>query len=289
MAYYSDRENGPKARTIEESTLAAWRGIWALIATRLENGSFGHAFPSTCPDGNGVIGSYDQLLEAAANGHGVVWPIDRENVPDTLRVMDLLEFCYQHVAEPSKAWNHSFYTHYHLNFNVPEGREKFRSELEQILARNGIAFEMDENGEMHRLGPVELAGPLKDAAFHSGDDILDGLLGSARRKFTDPDLAVRKEALEKIWDAFERLKTVEPAKDKKAATEALLSKAIQDVDLRSRVNGEMVELTNIGNTFMIRHTEVGKTPITDSKAVDYLFQRMFSVVRLLLRGTNRGS
>ena len=35
------------------------------------------------------------------------------------------------------------------------------------------------------------------------------MLESARRKFLDPDPAVRLEALEKIWDAFERVKTLE--------------------------------------------------------------------------------
>ena len=50
----------------------------------------------------------------------------------------------------------------------------------------------------------------------------------------------------------------------------------------------MLELTDIGNNFMIRHTEVGKKPITSSQDVDYLFQRMFAVVRLLLKGTGRG-
>ena len=49
----------------------------------------------------------------------------------------------------------------------------------------------------------------------------------------------------------------------------------------------MAELTEIGNTYMIRHTEVGKKPIMKSEQIDYFFQRMFGVVRLLL-GTGRG-
>jgi hypothetical protein len=117
---------------------------------------------------------------------------------------------------------------------------------------------------------------------------LDELLEDARAKFTSPSLKVRKEALEKIWDAFERLKTIEAGKDKKATVAALLAKAIRDSDMRKRINKEMAELTEIGNTYMIRHTEVGKKPITKSEQVDYFFQRMFGVVRLLLRGTGRG-
>lgn len=286
--YYSDRKKGPKARTIEEITIEAWRGIWALITTRLNDGSFGEAFPEECPDGNAVIGHAPGLLEATALGDGIVWPIEKDVVPDTLAVMDLLEFCYAHVAEAKRGNGHPFFSHYHLYFDLAEGKANFRAALERVLSRNGIAFEMNDDGEMRRLGPPQLAAALKSAVFHTGDDVLDGLLEAARRKFTDPDLSVRKEALEKLWDGFERLKTIEAGKDKKAQSQALLTKAIADADLRERIDKDMRELTEIGNQFMIRHTEVGKKPITDSDEVDYLFQRMFGVMRLLLRGTKRG-
>jgi hypothetical protein len=39
---------------------------------------------------------------------------------------------------------------------------------------------------------------------------------------------------------------------------------------------------------MIRHTETDKVPIQDSAQVDYLFQRMFSIIRLLLKASGRG-
>jgi len=39
---------------------------------------------------------------------------------------------------------------------------------------------------------------------------------------------------------------------------------------------------------LIRHTETTKTPITKSAHVDYLFHRMFSIIRLLLRSSGRG-
>lgn len=34
---------------------------------------------------------------------------------------------------------------------------------------------------------------------------------------------------------------------------------------------------------MIRHTETDKVPIRGSDHVDYLFQRMFAIIRLLLK------
>lgn len=288
MAYFKEREKGPAARTIDEITPEAWRGVWALITARLQNNSFANAFPVQCPDGQGVVGHDTGLLEATAHGDGIIWPIAKDDVPDTLDVMDLLEFCDDHVAQAIEGDYHSFYRHNHLSFDVPRGRAEFRDALNRILARNGIAFEMDGDGIMVRLGPPELMTVLKKAAFDTGDDVLDELLEDARQKFTDPNLKLRKEALEKIWDAFERLKTIEAGKDKKATVAALLKKAIPDPDMRDRIDSEMQELTEIGNTFMIRHTEVGKKSITKSEQVDYFFQRMFAVVRLVLKGTGRG-
>jgi hypothetical protein len=288
MAYFSEREKGPIPRTIEEITPGAWKGIWAIVMTRLQNGSFGHAFPDQCPDGHAVIGHHPGLFEAAIQGEGIVWPVDPDQVPDTLAVMDLLEFCEEYVAQPVPGSFHSFFTHRHLSFNVEEGKADFRKAVNKVLARNGIAFEIDEDGLMVRLGPAGLAPVLKNAVFKTGDKILDDLLEAAREKFTDPSLDVRKEALEKIWDAFERLKTIEAATDKKASISALLDKAVPEPEVRERVDNEMQELTDIGNKLMIRHSEVGKTPITKSEQVDYFFQRMFSVVRLLLKATGRG-
>ena len=47
--------------------------------------------------------------------------------------------------------------------------------------------------------------------------------------------------------------------------------------------GTIFQLTDIGNNFMIRHTEVTKPPITESIHVDYLFHRLFSFIRMLLQ------
>jgi hypothetical protein len=108
MAYFSDREKGPAPRTVEEITPEAWGGIWALISTRLSDSSFGYSFPEQCPDGQGISGHDSTLLEATAAGHGIVWPIAKDNVPDTLDVMDLLEFVESHLAKPIPLDYHSY-------------------------------------------------------------------------------------------------------------------------------------------------------------------------------------
>jgi hypothetical protein len=129
---------------------------------------------------------------------------------------------------------------------------------------------------------------LAEATFHTGDTSLDELLEAARQKFLNSSIDVRRESLEKLWDAWERLKTIEVAGDKKASIKALLDKVSTEPVLRTKIDEEARELTEIGNTFMIRHTETDKIPVVESAQVDYFFHRMFAMVRLLLRATGRG-
>jgi hypothetical protein len=98
---------------------------------------------------------------------------------------------------------------------------------------------------------------------------------------------VRRESLEKLWDAWERLKTLEPGRDKRESAGRLLNKAAAEPALRARLEQEACELTEIGNKFMIRHTETDKIRITESVHIDYLFHRMFAMIRLLLKASGR--
>jgi hypothetical protein len=125
---------------------------------------------------------------------------------------------------------------------------------------------------------------LAQSVFKTGDATLDELLEASRTKFLHRDLKVRKESLEKLWDAWERLKTIGPGKNKAEQAQGLLEKAVPEITFRARLEKEAKELTDIGNSFMIRHTETNKIPITDSSQVDYLFHRLFAMIRLLLHG-----
>ena len=288
MAYYSDRERGPKPRTSEEITPIVWKAIWGVIKTRIDNGAFGIDFPEQCSDGYGPYGTNEVLMEAAAHGDAIRWPIHSEEAPDPNEIFDLLEFCHDHVSDPKQGSWHSFMSHYHLSFKREEGQKDFRAAVNKIFERNGIAFELDEDGEVVRTGPTGLVTALRQAVFHTGDDDLDEMLEDARDKILSANLKLRREALEELWDAFERLKTLENPKDKKASIATLLGKALPKPEMRERVERELRELTEIGNNFMIRHTEVGKTPVEDANQIDYLFHRMFSSIRLLLKATDRG-
>ena len=108
------------------------------------------------------------------------------------------------------------------------------------------------------------------------------MLAAARLKFLNPDPNVRREALEKLWDAWERIKTIESGADKKAQVKALLDKAATEPNFRALVEAEATALTAIGNNFLIRHSETNRIAIGTDAHVDYLFHRLFSLIWMIL-------
>ncbi len=228
-------------------------------------------------------------LKGTMEGYSLLWPpeVDQFNPPADGQIFDLLEFAYEFIAEAKDPSLHSYMSHSHYSYDRESGREKFTQDVNRIFERNGIAFEL-KNGEMVRIAPGVLHEILADTFFKTGDGVLDEMLEVSRRKFLHRSPEVRREALEKLWDAWERLKTVEEGKDKKARATSLLDKAAAEPNFRARLEKEAFELSDIGNKFIIRHTETDKVPIENSAHVDYLFQRMFSIVQLLLKATGRG-
>lgn len=100
---------------------------------------------------------------------------------------------------------------------------------------------------------------------------------------------IGRYALEKLWDAFERLKTLEPGANKRAQADALLTASHRRaLDFGKPLGREAAELTSIGNSFRIRHSETTQETLTSLDQVDYLFTRMFAFVRVILKGTGRG-
>ena len=103
---------------------------------------------------------------------------------------------------------------------------------------------------------------LLGAQFYTGDGELDRMLETARCKFINPDEAIRREALESLWDAWERLKTLGDGSNKKAQVTYLLdhTAGLSSPKFRAALEREAKELTGIGNNF--RNTSFRKKPRT---------------------------
>jgi len=295
--YYSDRERGSKPRIDETISPVVWGGVVALIQSLLATGAFAFKFPVLCPDGAGISGTDVNALYLAVQAEipGLAWPLetkrpqegrfseDKPFAPETLMILDFIEFCYRSIAKPIQGSYHDYFRHHHLSFDSKDGREEFCGDVNRIFARNGIAYELGKDGRIIRLLPAVLELVLSSGLFSTGDMILDQMLEDSRIKFLNRDSKVRRESLERLWDCWERLKSFEAPQNKKQSVIALLNKATDDPSFRTVLDNEANALTDIGNSFLIRHTEVNQSSLTDPCHIDYLFHRLFSMIHLLLK------
>jgi len=290
-SYFSERELGLPHRNKEKIDQVFWGGFTALVQARINNGSLAERFPLNCFDTPIPIGSDEASIKLAfqAEFPSIGWLLDLRYLPDTLPVLDMVEFFYKYISKPTRKEYHSFGKHNHLlSFDQDAGKQQYLEDVNRLFRRNSLVFELKGDGKVVRLEPVVLRETLASAVFQSEDQELNRLLELAREKFRNPDVNIRREAIEKLWDVWERLKTLEPGPDKKKQIEALLTRAIPQSEFRECVNQEAITLTNIGNDFAIRHTEKNKIIISEPEFLDYLFHRLFALIQMLLRRTNRG-
>jgi len=292
--YFSDQERGAVPRVNEEFTLDAWGGVAAAIQRRIDDGTLGFGFPNFCDDGRGICGTNVSAFDHAVNAEisGVfqwnsdfrLYSFDYKHTPQTLAILDLLQFVFRYVGKPEVRDHHDYFGHDHLVYDRKEGQAEFQQDVNRILARNGLAFELTGEGQIIRLAPSVLGEALSSSLFATGDSELDAMLETARKKFLNPNPSTRREALEKLWDAWERLKTVFlPEANKKLSATAMLDLLCTEQCFRKELETEAAQLTSIGNSFLIRHSEVPQVSIGDDSHVDYLFHRMFAFIWMVLK------
>ena len=223
MQYFSEREIGELSRESEEIGNSVWRGVLATIRVRVVDGSFGASYPAICPDGTYVSGTNVRMLDDAMRAElprlvayeesdvSSRWQstldiLQRsDSPPSTLDILDLIEFSWKSIGEPTSIGFHPFFSHAHIVFDRTSGRERFRDDVEIIFRRNRIAYALTEAGRIKRLTPLVFRDALAESDFETGEKELDLLLSTAQRKFLDSHPDTRREGLEALWDAWERL------------------------------------------------------------------------------------
>ena len=211
-------------------------------------------------------------VKVASKGMGgwanLEWSIDR-----TARVAHQLAICWV-IARGELKFLDFVYPFYGVRGNFDERVQWFAQVLLEPLVR-----------DINRLAQLRPTPPVLEDLLKalplSGDNQLDQLVRDARDKFQDKSPNVRKVALDKLWDAWERLKTLE-AGDKKASISKILDSTSPTAEFREVLEREAQELTRIGNTFQIRHWERGTVPVEQVRHMDYLFHRLFALVWLIL-------
>jgi hypothetical protein len=300
--FYSDRTGQAALRVSEDVSPNTWQGIAALIHARVRDGSLARAFPQhDCADGPGRITGTDEemfldSLEAhIPELHGVA--LDAGHPQATVTALDIIDFVALHIDQPSRRALHDFFGHEHLFFRdhhtdalfgdeLTPGQAKFRNDVDRLFARNGIAFTLGDDMRVRRLGPPEARPLISSFKPDSEDPQLDSKLNDATSRFLSRTPADRLDALEKLWDAFERLKTLELGGQLKNSATQLLDRAAPE-PFRTVLEAEFKALTDIGNKFTIRHHGHPQHALPGDAAVDYLFTRLLSLIAFILCQTGR--
>ena len=293
MSYFSERVEGRRPQEREEICENALGGIQALICARIEDGSFGAKYPKSCWDCEATIGTdVNDFLRAMQadiptlqDMQNPPWNDDfAENPRQTLDILDMIEFCWECVRKPINAHWHESHKHYILEFDEA-GQDEFCNRVNRIFRRNGLAYKLTEQGRFEHVGTPVLREELASAQFDTGDVELDSMLHTAKSKYFSPDQDIRYEGLAALWDAWERLKTLDSELDKKTQITLMLDQTAGSISPKfcEALKREAKELTWIGNNLQIRHSETGQEKLSKSEHADYLFHRLFCLVQVILR------
>lgn len=204
---------------------------------------------------------------------------------DEYAVLDFAEFIYSNSKDCYERWHHDYFNHNHLTFLDSNNISKsFKDGLNRYFERLGLLYEMDDNGEIKRVvSNQETLKNLQNNAESLKDSGLKELIKESVLLYLKPGDSNIQLALEKIWDAFERVKTYYPNLDKKESSLKVIDEvSLGQNDFKELIHSEFVELTKIGNRFRIRHHETDKVDFIDNSHKEYLFNRCSSLLSLCI-------
>lgn len=163
----------------------------------------------------------------------------------------------------------SFYT----NMSFPNG--KFTETINQILKRHKLQLELID-------GKFSIFNQIITTDIKTEELGLEELLFEANEFYKDGKIL---NALEKVWDALERLKTFYyPSLDKKKSLQKIIKEISKgDEDKECFFNNEFRELTRIGNEYRIRHHEKDKKELYNDAFSDYLYKKCLSIISSSLK------
>lgn len=162
----------------------------------------------------------------------------------------------------------------YFSFNLKN--EVFDIDINNIFNSNQLKFTL-KNNKIHFNDDFMISN---DLIYKANDTGLMSIINEANKRFNSKEYSL---ATEKIWDAFERIKTHYYPDSKKNS----IDKLIRVISLENNAYFELFEkefkeLTRIGNEFRIRHHEKDKTDINDERHFTYLFKRCSLLISFIM-------
>lgn len=159
-------------------------------------------------------------------------------------------------------------------------KSPFQTAINASFQKDSVSFQLTDRGLIepvtnHEVLSTEIISSINSVKEPGVRD----LLNEAIEKHMQPTLQAHRDAVEKIWDALERLKTYYTSLDKKASANQLVTDMANGrTEYYTIFDAEFNALTDIGNDFRIRHHETSKIDISDIRHYDYFFNRCLSLI-----------
>lgn len=149
-----------------------------------------------------------------------------------------------------------------------------------VFQKTGLLYTLTENMTVERIVEYSTISPEVVTGISSVKEPgLKDLLDEAISLFKQPNPAMRNDAVEKIWDALERLQIYYTTLDKKASvTKIVTEMSAGQSEFEQLFSAEFATLTKIGNDYRIRHHETNKIDINDIRYYDYFFNRCLALI-----------
>ena len=303
MAYYTERHGmrRPVAKTYD-ITVEKYALLFQCCEKYYDNIAW--KYPAQCPDGQGCCGvDHEQFrldlryeiptlyrddagCPAAPRVRHNVFDGDHQPEYDQYALLDLIEFFAENVHDVVVGGFHSYWGHHHLTCqNSRNVCVQFCDEINRIFQKTGLLYHLNTDLQVERIVENSPLTPAVESAIAAvSEPGTRELLQEAILLHRSPYPADIRNAVEKLWDAYERLKTYYTTMNKRDSA----AKIVSDIsggqaDYITLFDTEFQALTKIGNNFRIRHHETDKVEITDVRHYDYFFNRCLSLIALAIQ------
>lgn len=163
-------------------------------------------------------------------------------------------------------------------------KEDFKTKINDVFSCSRSRFILSERGLIEQIIEYAVLTPEIIAEVKKIQEPgIKELVEEAIKRHAESTAASQKESVEKMWDAFERVKTIHTEMNKRDSAEKLIcSISGETKGFDELLRAEFKALTEIGNEYRIRHHETDKKEINDLRLYDYLFNRCLAVVALAI-------
>ena len=293
MSYYTER-HGKRSPIEKTYKITPDRYALLLDCCKTYLNHIAWKFPENCPDGKGICGiDFDKLRTTLKyeipnlyfNERNILDLPTEENETVFFAIFDLIEYIYKNGKDISNKEFHNYFGHY--DFHDLQSHlfiEDFLKEINALFQKTGLSYHLTEDGIVERIiDNSVLNAETEELISQIQEKGLQELLNDAISLYKTPSNSARQDSVEKIWDAFERLKTYYDPDKRKSAEQIVNDMAKGNPHFKDLFDKEFKELKNIGNNYRIRHHEREKIDITEIEHYDYLFNRCLSLIATALR------